>query len=323
MALFYTTGVVNQPDAGSVGLTMVEKIHGLMSLLTQDRELARGIYPASGAVRWYVLRCLAAVSGLPKDFYVIIGRTLSTGELRFVLCEDYNTGSHTASKYCQTSGSCLYDADGCSPSTYTLSTVVIPTTPPTVPKYEFWTPSGTSTKWWLIVADDGFTVAFNGASNGFVHVGQYVPLAQLPILVPLQMIANSSNQNVITRNPAVAGAYRIMTKLCRSKAAAVGVLVSMVRFSDFLVNFATTISCKTTSVRSPRSGWSFTAHPHRHRDTRLGDWEAEAPASHEQVDAGWDSRSQMPMRSKGVCGFRTCPRTDVFVIPELVRVPDG
>jgi hypothetical protein len=75
--------------------------------------------------------------------------------------------------------------------------------------YMNWVPSGTSTKYWLIVDDDGFTVAFNGASNGFVHLGAYTPLAALTIDMPLCIIGSSGSASGgahggITRNPAVA-----------------------------------------------------------------------------------------------------------------------
>ena len=204
MALIYTTGTINQPDAGSVGLAMVEKLRDDV-VAHAAWDLVEEFTPASGAVRWYVFKCLASQSGLSKDFHVVIGRTLATGELRIALCEDYTAGSHTMAKYSCTSGTHLYDADGCAPGTYTLSTVVFPTSPTTVPKYHTWTPSGTSTKWWIIAADDGFTVAFNGASNGCFHLGKYTPLHQMAAILPIQLIELNNTVGVITRNPAVAG----------------------------------------------------------------------------------------------------------------------
>lgn len=201
--LQYTTGTINQPDSGSVGTAMANKIRDDL-IAHAAWELVEEFTPASGTVRWYVMRCLAAVSGLPNDFYVVIGRTLATGELRFAIGEDYTTGSKTLGKYGYRSGSGInFDANGYSPTTYVLGT--IPMSGSTnIPSYAGWVPSGTSTKWWLIVDDDGFTVAFNGASNSFVHVGAYTPLTQLPILSPLQMISFDQNQGVITSNPAVA-----------------------------------------------------------------------------------------------------------------------
>jgi len=210
MALIYTTGTINQPDAGSVGLAMVNKIRD--DLVAHEAwELVEEYTAGGGVVRWTVLKCLAAESGMSEDFHLVIGRTLSTGELRFAICEEYTAGSHTMAKYAQASGSVLYDADGCSPSTYTLSTVVFPSTGAT-PRYQSWTPSGTSTKWWIIAADDGCTVAFNGASNGFVHLGKYTPLTPSPITFPIQMIGLSTTGE-ITRNPAVAGINAVANAL--------------------------------------------------------------------------------------------------------------
>ena len=201
MALAYTTGTINQPDAGSVGLAMANKIRDDV-VAHAAWELVEEFTPASSVVRWTVLKCLMGVSGLPKDFYFVIGRTLSNGELRFMLGEDYNSGSHTLTKYGHTSTG-TFDVDGCSAAAFTLGTAQS-TGSSAQPKYISWTPSGTSTKWWIIVADDTISVAFNGAANGFVHAGVYVPLTQLAILVPLQIIGYSDAQGAITRNPAVA-----------------------------------------------------------------------------------------------------------------------
>lgn len=203
MALAYTTGTINQPDAGSVGQAMVEKIRDDV-VAHAAWELVEEFTPASGTQRFYVFKCLSGVSGLPKDFHIVIGRVLSTGELRLIVGEDYNAGSHSISKYGHTSGSVAFDADGCSNAAFTLAAGGIVSSG-TNPMFHTWTPSGTSTKWWIIMADDGFTVAFNGPSNSFFHVGAYVPLTQLPILVPVHAMGYSSGQGVITRNPAVAG----------------------------------------------------------------------------------------------------------------------
>ena len=205
MAIAYTTGTINQPDAGSVGLAMVEKIRDDLALHAAW-ELVEEFTPGGGAVRWYVFKCLLGVSGLANDFFIVIGRTLATGELRFAICEGYNAGSHTMAFYSRIgSASPNFDSEGRNSSdTYTLSTVVFPSSGAS-PKYHAWIPSGTSTKWFICAADDGFTVAFNGASNGFVHCGGYVPLCEMVIPTPVILISSGSNQGELTRNPAVAG----------------------------------------------------------------------------------------------------------------------
>jgi hypothetical protein len=203
MALTFTTGTINQPDAGSVGQAMVEKIRDDVSAHAAW-ELVEEFTAGSGTVRWYVFKCLAASSGLPDDFFVVIGRTLSNGELRIAICEEYNPTGHVMSKYGHNSGGYLHDADGCQPNTFTLSTATF-SGASQQPKYTYWIPGGTSTKWWIVVADDGFTVAFNGPSNAFFSVGAYIPLTELSLPVPLMMIGYNDSQGSITRNPAVAG----------------------------------------------------------------------------------------------------------------------
>lgn len=203
MAIIYTTGTINQPDAGSVGLTMAEKIRDDV-VAHPAWVLEEEFTPATGAVRWYVFKCLAAESGLPNDFFIVMGRTLSNGELRFAICEGYNAAGHVMSFFARRSGSgANYDASGRATDTYALSTVVLPTAANNA-HYHSWIPSGTSTKWWITVDSDGFAVAFNGPSNGFIHCGAYVPLTALPILMPIQLIGSSDNIGGITRNPAVA-----------------------------------------------------------------------------------------------------------------------
>lgn len=202
--ILYTTGTINQPDAGSVGLAMAERIRDdVVAHVAWD--LVEEFTPAASAVRWYVFKCLAAQSGLPNDFYVIMGRTLSNGALMTSIAEGYSSASKVMSFFGPnpTSPVILYDAEGRRTNTFTLGTANF-TTNTDEPFNISWFPGGTSTKWWITVDNDGFTVAFNGASNGFVHVGAYIPLTALPITMPLQLTGTSSSQGVITRNPAVA-----------------------------------------------------------------------------------------------------------------------
>jgi hypothetical protein len=207
MAIQFTTGTINQPDAGSVGLSMVEKIRDDV-IAHAAWELADEFTPGSGLVRWYVFKCLAAQSGLPSDFFVVIGRTIGSGELRSFICEGYNSTTKVVSfyGYVGNSASITYDSSGRGPATYTLGTAVLPTgSTATSPKFGAWVPSGTSTKYWIAVDDDGFSVAFNGASNGFIHCGAYIPLCNMPHPMPIQLIDGSSTSGMMTRNPAVPG----------------------------------------------------------------------------------------------------------------------
>ena len=68
MASTFNTGTINQPDAGSVGLAMAEKIRDEL-VAHAAYDLVEEFLPASGLVRWYVFKALAAQTGLPSDYY--------------------------------------------------------------------------------------------------------------------------------------------------------------------------------------------------------------------------------------------------------------
>jgi len=201
MAIIYTTGTENQPDAGSVGLSMVEQIRD--DLVAHPAwELVEEFTPGGSPICWYVFKCLASESGLVADYHVVIGRGLGDGRLRFYICEGYTAGTHLmqgnapAVYHLQIA----YDALGRWTVDKTLSTAW-----PTDLAYGEWLPSGTSTKWWLATAEDGFTVAFNGPSNGFIQIGSYIPLTVMAIALPICIYSSTnSGYNAITRNPAVA-----------------------------------------------------------------------------------------------------------------------
>lgn len=202
--IVFTTGTINETDAVSVGLVMVERLRDDL-IAHAAWELVEEFTPSGGAVRWYVFKCLASASGLSADFFVVVGRTLSSGELRFGICESYDSTTHTMQYFASGEGftAINYDVNGRNPATYVLSTVQLPAGT-TTPRYHNWIPSGASSKWWLTVADDGFTVAFNGAAKAFIHLGVYAPLTPLPIALPLQIVGSDNTSGGITRNPAVA-----------------------------------------------------------------------------------------------------------------------
>lgn len=211
MARQFTTGTISQPDAGSVGLAMAEKIRDDV-IAHAAWELVEEFTAAAGTVRWYIFKCLSTDNGLGQDFFVVMGRTLSTGELRFSMCESYTTAGHMMQFYTPNgSGSSAraYDASGRYANTYPCATAPFDTGTSS-PAYRSWVPSGTSTKWWLIVSEDTFTVAFNGASNGWVQCGAFVPLTQLAWPLPLLLCGMSGTGSVadgfLTRNPAAANA---------------------------------------------------------------------------------------------------------------------
>lgn len=197
--LEYTTGVITEVDAATVGATMANTIrdnvaaHAAWSVVEE-------FTPSGGAVNWVVFKCDAAESGLSADFFVIVGRTIATGEIRIGICEAYDSSTHTLqySAPPEDLSSINFDASGRNPATYVLGTAAYGR------KYSKWTPSGTTTKWWIIAAEDGLTIAWNGAASEFVHVGAYTPLSTLPNDLPLQVTGSDQTTSGITRNPAIA-----------------------------------------------------------------------------------------------------------------------
>lgn len=208
MATLFTTGTINQPDAGSVGQAMAERIRD--DVVAHDAwELVEEFTPAAGTCRWYVFKCLASESGQDHDFFVVMGRTLGNGRLKFSICDTYNASGHemsgfpVATVYYKT-----IDETGRYPDPWTLGTSNFEDgEPQTSPMSLDWVPSGTSTKWWLIVAEDTISASWNGASNGWVHLGVYEYLGQLANDLPFNMIGSASGRGYITCNPALANVY--------------------------------------------------------------------------------------------------------------------
>lgn len=238
MPTLYTTGTINQPDSAQTSLAMINRLRDDIVVHTAW-DLVEEFTPASGAVRWYVFKCLAAQSGLPYDFFVVIGRTLASGELRMAVCEAYDSASHLMSFFSPPGSTTtfLFDASGRRTEQYTLGTVVLPSSA-TTPLYHPWIPSGTSTKWWIIVTDDSFVVAFNGPSNGFFGAGAYVPLSAVPITFPVMSYGLTSSfggtSGGITRNPSIAGSTSPAYGLMFDRAAAYLGFRGDLRYNDRL-----------------------------------------------------------------------------------------
>lgn len=206
----FTTGTINQPNAGAVGQAMVERIRD--DLVAHPAwDLVEEYYPASGINRYYIFKCLAASSGLASDFYLVFARRLSDGALWSAICEDYNAATHTMQFYAPngySSSGQIYDAQG----RVAANTFVLPATAltfgNTTPAMFNWTPGGTSTKWWLCVYDDGFAVAFSGTSNGWMYGGVYTPLSSQTNDMPIYLNGSQTTAmtaGAMTRNPAAAG----------------------------------------------------------------------------------------------------------------------
>lgn len=213
MASIFTTGTISQPDAGSLGLSVAEKFRDDL-IAHAGWDLVEEFTPASSPIRWYVFECLAASSGLASDFYIVMSRVIATGELRWAICESYNEAGHVMSKFAYSTGTSQQlnmDADGGHASTFTLATTNFQSGNNN-PHYMTWAPSSTSTKWWLIVSEDRFTLALNGAVNGFVHAGVFTSLSSQVWGMPLQIIGggpSSPGDGSLSRNPAIANAVNL------------------------------------------------------------------------------------------------------------------
>ena len=203
MAKTFTTGVLNAANAAALGQALANQIRDDL-VADPAWELVEEYVPAT-VMHWYVFRCLGAQSGLFADYYVVMGRTLATGSLRFAICEDYNSTTHVMSKFSANSTTAhAYDAQGRHQGTFTLATSQFASTGGQ-PKYIEFLPSGTSLKWSMIVEEDAFVGLFNGATDGFVDIGTYVPLSDPPSAMPILHQGGASTQGGVTRNPAVAG----------------------------------------------------------------------------------------------------------------------
>lgn len=206
----FTTGTINQPDSGSVGQAMVERMRDDI-VAHPAWDLVEEFTPSGGNHRYYVLKCLAASSGMASDFFIVLDRRLVDGAIFMAICEDYDAATHTMSHFSQygyyTAG-VAYDGLGRIPSDYVLGSGGF-SSANSAPHNYYWVPNSTSTKWWIIVYDDGFAVAFNGTMNGWMSCGVYTPLSSMPIALPIACHGNAgsslSAQGSITRNPAAAG----------------------------------------------------------------------------------------------------------------------
>jgi hypothetical protein len=202
--LAFSTATINDANAAAVGLAMANRFRDDI-VAHAAWDLVEEYTPGGGAVAWTVFKCLASASGLSADYYVVMGRTIATGELRFAIAEGYSSSTHTMSRFAPVvANTVAFDAVGAYPDTYVLGTAAFSNGQKT-PSYQSWTPGGASAKFWLIVDDDGLTAAWNGLAEGFIHLGAYIPFTDQANTMPL-MITGMSVSGAITRNPALAGA---------------------------------------------------------------------------------------------------------------------
>lgn len=207
MAIQFTTGTINQPTAPEVGRSMAQRIRDDI-IAHPAWDLVEEYVPSVNTVTWYVFRCLASQSGLPNDFYVVMGCRYSDGAIGFWICEGYDPALHVSSFYPAVNNyyqTVAFDSYGRCVETYTLSTT-LPNGASNQPQLPSWTPPGgsTSIKWWLIVTEDGFTIAWNGAQNGICEFGAYIPLCDMPVPMPIMHRYAGTTMFGLTQNPAVA-----------------------------------------------------------------------------------------------------------------------
>ena len=215
MATTFTSGTFSGlANAAAVGQSVAERLRDDL-VAHAAWELVEEVTP--GTMHWYVLRCLSAVSGLPSNFYLVMGRVISTGVLHWFICEGYNDTTNVASLFGTNSGAgsgsttYTYDSSGRqTTNTFTLSTSA-PSSSNGQPRSHTWTPSGTGTNWWILAREDSFTLNIDGASDAFVHIGAFEWMAAVANTMPI--LSNGTNtvtgQNgFLTRNPAcVSGSF--------------------------------------------------------------------------------------------------------------------
>jgi hypothetical protein len=139
--LAFSTATINDANAAAVGLAMANRFRDDI-VAHPAWDLVEEYTPGGGAVAWTVFKCLASASGLSADYYVVMGRTIATGELRFALCEGYSSSTHTMSRYVPVSANAgNFDAVGAYPDTYVLGATAFSGNQRT-PMYNNWIPGG-------------------------------------------------------------------------------------------------------------------------------------------------------------------------------------
>lgn len=203
MAKLFTNDTLSGADAAAVGTLMADRIRDDL-VIHPGWDLVEEY--TNTAMRWYVFKCRSDISLLPRDFFVVMGRVIATGQLGFFITESYNSSTHTMQYFYKNifNSPCTFDANGRETGTYVLG-AALPSNTHLNPKTQSWTPSGTATKYWLIADDDIVTIAFNGASNSFMRFGAFEPLSSLDWEMPLMAISGDSiGLGGFTSNPAVA-----------------------------------------------------------------------------------------------------------------------
>lgn len=209
MATTFTSGSKSGlANAAALGQSIAEQFRDDL-VAHAAWELVEEVTP--GTMHWYVFRCLSASSGLPADFYLIMGRVISTGVLQWFIAEGYNDTTNVASLYPTNNASgaantstYTYDSSGRQTShTFTLSTSAI-TNSNNQPRGHTWTPSGTSSNYWIMAREDGCTINLDGANDAFMTCGAFEWLASTANAMPVlsQGTNGIQGQNgFMTRNP--------------------------------------------------------------------------------------------------------------------------
>lgn len=159
-------------------------------------------YTASSIART-VLKCEAATSGLPNDFYVILHNSTvaSTQQLWVSVCEGYNSTTHTIT-YPQISGHAT-DSSCRSTSTPSLSSVGNQAWGSSSTGYNFASAiqASQSKMWAVCLFDDGIAIGAGNAATYLVYAGVFTSLIPSPssndpmpiALIPLNTTAGAQN----------------------------------------------------------------------------------------------------------------------------------
>lgn len=167
---------------------------------------------SGGTMRNTVFKCASGASGLPKDFYLIIQRTIAGGAWSMFMAEDYDPATHIATNIppAWISGNRTFDANGLpNPATTAniAATQVLTNTP------AIYGPAILASQFWAVIADTdhcviviGGTAYYIGAVTAFATGSATDPMPVGFLRLSSSTTApNSSFLSSFTRHPGAAG----------------------------------------------------------------------------------------------------------------------
>ncbi len=209
MAVTFTSGTISQASSALAGAALQSAFRDALVAIT-GYTLVEEYNP--GTNNWVVIKLASATSGLSTDLYIIVGRVVSTGDIRVMMCEAYNSGTHLMSKVAllNTSAAQTVAADQTSTLTFTLGTAAMPSGAGAPAAKGALPPA--SCKWSLCADQLGAIFSWQvGAGSTCVHAACVTSLVVSPatndpvpaILTDCTVSGTSSSGGGSTRHPLV------------------------------------------------------------------------------------------------------------------------